>query len=522
MFSKPVKNNIHLIHHFLENSARTYPYKVAVIHGSESYTFKEVEEMSNKVANYLLNCGIKSGDRCAILLRNSIGYIISYYGALKTGAITVPINTGIDEKEINAMLFDCSPKILITENFFSQKLEGIVHNNPPFSFLLLADDGEHISIGDKSKTFNLYQLLKDYSSQSPPKRIIASAPASIIYTSGSTGSPKGAVLTHFNIVSNTRSIVSYLKLNKNDRIMVVLPFYYVYGKSLLNTHFFVGGSVVIDNRFIFPNLVLKGMVEENVTGFSGVPSTFSILINKSNIRKLNFPHLRYLTQAGGHMPRRIKEELLRIFPDKDIFIMYGATEASARLSYLEPYKLREKIDSIGKAIPEVELKLVKENGKEAEIGEEGEIIARGSNIMLGYWNNPEETKKVLREGWYYTGDLAIQDEEGYLYITGRKKDIVKVGIHKISAKEVEDVLYEHEEIYEAAVIGIQDEVLGEALRAYVVSKNNASIMEEDIINFCESKLPEYKVPKQIFFVDSIPKNESGKVLKQKLLNYSER
>lgn len=514
--SSPDKDNICLIQHFLENSARLYPDKKAVFHGDEAYTYVQIEEKSNKVANFLLDIGIQKGDRCVILLRNSIDYISSYYGALKAGAITVPMNTGLNVDEMMPIFTDCSPKVLISESFFKEKIYNIINNNRiPVYFLgvdglvLPASDNKHV-------VFSLDEVMKKYSSAGTGEINTCSDPASIIYTSGSTGKPKGVVLSHLNIVSNTKAIVEYLRLDKDDKIMLVLPFYYVYGKSLLNTHFYAGAAVVIDNRFIFPNLVLKTIVEKEVTGFSGVPSTYSILLNKSNIRKVQFPGLRYLTQAGGHMAKPIKEELLSIFPDKEIFIMYGATEASARLSYLQPEKLSEKMDSIGKAIPGVELKLVKEDGSMAVCGEKGEIIARGTNIMLGYWNDPEETDKVLKDGWYYTGDIAVQDEEGFINIVGRKRDLIKVGIHKVSTKEIEDVLYRHETVHEVAVVGCQDEVLGEALKAYIVLNDNYKIGPEDLKVFCETCLPDYKIPKQIVFLDELPKNESGKIMKHKL------
>jgi len=512
-----MKNHISLIHHFLENSADIYSNKPAIIYESESYTYARIEEMSNQVANLLSECGIKKGDRCAILLRNSIKYVISYYGVLKTGAIVVPINTGIDEREISTIFNDCLPRVLITDGFFTERIKGLLNNKLTVDFLITFDDMQALA-NKKTCIINLDTTLGSLSCTKTERNLSVFDIATIVYTSGSTGKPKGVVLMHSNIVSNTISIVSYLKLNKDDRIMVILPFYYVYGKSLLNTHFLVGGSVVIDNRFIFPNVVLKSMVENEATGFAGVPSTYSILLNRSNIRKISFPHLRYLTQAGGHMPRSIKEELMRIFYDKEIFIMYGATEASARLSYLEPHKLNEKIDSIGKAIPGVEMALIKEDGNFSRVGEEGEIVARGPNIMIGYWDNPTESEKALKDGWYHTGDLAIQDEDGYFYIVGRKKDIIKTGIHKVSAKEVEDVIYSHEKIDEVAVVGIQDEVLGESIKAYIVAKNGQDCSAEEIISYCANKLPDFKIPKQIVFVKDLPKNEAGKVLKHKLNN----
>ncbi len=498
-----------LIHNFLENSADRYPDKKAVVHGDSKYSFIEIEEKANTIANWLKSAGLKKGDRVAILLRNSIDYICSYYGLLKAGAIAVPLNTGLEARGLGAMIESCSPEVLISEKFFKKIIEELLTT---FSCRLIAwsDLDKH------NEDIFLPDVYSSYSKNRPDIKIIDQDVSSIIYTSGSTGKPKGATLTHLNIVSNTRSIIDYLKITSTDCCMVVLPFYYVYGKTLLNTHFAVSGSVVIDNRFIFPNTVLKTMQKEKTTGFSGVPSTFSILLNRSSLAKMEFPDLRYLTQAGGHMPEEHKRQLMRIFPDKKIFIMYGATEASARLAYLEPDQLEKRINSIGKAISNVEMKIVKEDGRDAEPGEEGEILARGTNITKGYWNDPEETLKILKNGWYYTGDLGKQDAEGYFYITGRKRDMIKVGKFKVSANEIEEILFKHRSIEEAAVIGISDDVLGEAIKAYIVLKKNSSVSKEDITKFCFQRLPKYKIPHQIEFIDALPKNEAGKVLKQKL------
>jgi len=258
------------------------------------------------------------------------------------------------------------------------------------------------------------------------------------------------------------------------------------------------------------------MIEEKVTGFSGVPSTFSILMNHSSIGKMEFPDLRYITQAGGHMPAEIKKRLLYKFPDKEIYIMYGATEASARLAYLEPDMLSQKLNSFGKAISNVEIKIITKQGNDAGVNEEGEIVARGSNIMKNYWNAPEDTKKVLKNGWYYTGDLGIMDEEGYFFVTGRKRDMIKVGIYKVSANEIEETLYKYPGVTEAAVIGIPDDNLGEAVKAYIVTSEDVNITSDDITNYCSENLSSHKIPKQIEFINVLPKNESGKILKHEL------
>jgi acyl-CoA synthetase (AMP-forming)/AMP-acid ligase II len=337
--------------------------------------------------------------------------------------------------------------------------------------------------------------------------------ASIIWTSGSTGRPKGAMLTHRNIVSNTLSICQYLHLTQHDIQMVVLPFYYVMGKSLLNTHFAAGGSVVINNKFAFPAAVLNEMVSEKVTGFSGVPSTYAFLLHRSPIAAYRdkLTSLRYCSQAGGHMSRVIKEGLRQVLPvHTDIYIMYGATEAAARLSYLEPERFKDKMDSIGKAIPGVTLTVMDEEGREVQIGQVGELVASGENIMRGYWKDPEMTARVLDTKGYHTGDLCYQDKEGFFYVLGRKDNLLKVGGHRINPREVEDVLMGTGLVMEAIVLGIPDELLGHRLIALVTPKSQEST-PDIILNVCTSRLPRYQVPSIIECIHSLPKSAGGKI-----------
>ena len=259
------------------------------------------------------------------------------------------------------------------------------------------------------------------------------------------------------------------------------------------------------------------MREQEATGFAGVPSTFTILLSRSSLKSTKFPGLRYVTQAGGAMPPAVQKEVAEAFAPARLFIMYGATEASARLSYLDPRDLPRKWGSIGKAIPNVDLFVADETGAPLGPGREGEIVARGSNIMSGYWNHPEETEKVLRNGLYYTGDIGTTDDEGFLYVVGRSKDMIKIGGNRVSAKEIEEALYEHPAILEAAVIGVPDNVLGEAPKAFIVLKKGTS---QDLIEglpaFLQQHLAVYKIPKLYELRDALPKNDSGKILKLKL------
>lgn len=508
-----------LVHQYLEKSANLYPEKPAIFSANKWYTYSFINKQANRLSHFLLKSGVKKGDRIGFLLENSAEYIITYYAILKTGAITVAINTENVESDIKYVLKDCGIKELITDKKRLIKTIALFEQKRVIKHLLIWGSRKSVKLKKTGHVLSfLPKAFTSFPETNPAVNIADSNNASIVYTSGTTSSPLGVTLSHSNIAANTASIIEYLHLTKNDRIMVVLPFYYIYGKSLLNTHFCVGGSVVIDNRFLYPNVVLKTMLEQKATGFAGVPSTFGILLNRSNVRNLNLKHLRYITQAGGAMAPAIQKEVAKVFSPALLYIMYGATEASARLSYLEPKDLPRKWGSIGKAIPGVELFTADKDGNRLQPGKEGELVAQGENIMSGYWNRPQETKKVLRNNLYFTGDIGIMDEEGFLYVVGRIKNMIKAGGNRVSSKEIEYALYEHDSIAEAAVIGVKDDVMGEEIKAFVVLKKGIKGAEQTKIlkDFLKKRLAPYKVPKYIEYLNSLPKNKSGKIQKRKL------
>ena len=508
------------VHSFLEDSAARFPDKKALFVSGKWHTYKELNSRTNKIAHSFLRRGLKKGDRVALFIENSPEYVVSYYAVLKAGGTTVALNTESTADDVAYIVRDCGVRFLVTgHRLMARTLSSFPANKPApleavFVWHGLKEEGAE---GPGFSVIPLPEALEAGPADNPGVSLIDLDIASIVYTSGSTGKPRGAVLSHLNIVANTRSIADYLELTADDRIMVVLPFHYIYGKSLLNTHFFVGGSVVVDNRFLYPQVILQTMREQEVTGFAGVPSTFTILLNRSSLKSSKFPRLRYLTQAGGAMVPSVQKQVAEAFAPARLFIMYGATEASARLSYLDPADLPRKWGSIGKAIPNVELFVADKRGNRLPAGEEGEIVARGSNLMSGYWNHPEETKKVLRNGLYYSGDIGRMDDEGFLYVVGRSKDMIKIGGNRVSPKEIEEALHEHPAIVEAAVIGVADEVLGEAPKAFIVVKKGAgkNILEE-LPHFLQKHLAVYKIPKLYEIRDSLPKNDSGKILKLKL------
>ncbi len=499
------------VHGFLESSANKYPDKTALIHDGQKYTFAEIEMLVNNLAMTLSECGVIPGDRVAIIFHNCIEYVVSYYAAMKCGGVSVPLSSDIKSSGLKTILSELDAAALITSSKFDEviadvelpdfRLKALIIKNP----LKISDsDAANVVSWDDAVKGNAVKFNLD---------IPASSLASIIYTSGSTGVPKGVMLTHSNIAANTDSICSFLKLSENDRQMVVLPFFYVMGKSLLNTHFAAGASVVINNKFAYTASVLKQMEELAVTGFSGVPSTYAYLLHRSPLASYRerLTSLRYCSQAGGHMPKQIKEDLRKILPDHtEIFIMYGATEASARLTYLPPEKFAEKIESIGIPIPGVTMKVIDNDGNQLLAGVTGELVGSGMNIMQGYWKDPELTGKVLDSNGYHTGDLGYADEDGFLYLVGRKDSMLKCGGHKINPQEVEDALIETGLLVEAAIIGVPDDLMGNRLVAFAVTISNDTTGNE-ILTECSRILPKYKIPSEIKLVKSLPKKSSGKI-----------
>lgn len=484
----------------LEHWASLHPDRNAVFQGDRRTTYATLNRAVLAVNSSLRRTGLQPGERVAILCDNSAECIAAYFGVQREGGVVVALNTQYTAFEIERILRHARVSLLITDKKYvsaaRKAANGILHEDK----VLVVDEIEEMG-----------GRLPDMGDPASTVRPSMDDLAAIIYTSGTTGRPKGVMLTHRNFCANASSIVSYLGLSVTDKVMTILPFYYSYGMSLLTTHLMVGGTLVLENSFMYPNKVLNTMESEEVTGFAGVPTTFAILLNKSNIRNRRFPALRYLTQAGGPMSPQHAKTLKEILPDTRVFIMYGQTEATARLTYLEPEDLHRKLGSIGKAIPGVTIQVIKDDGTLAGADEEGEIVAHGDNIMAGYWDNPAETAKVLRGGKLHTGDRAKTDEEGYLYIVGRSSDMIKSGAHRISPKEIEEVIQEMNAVHEVALIGVPDEILGEAIRALVVLKDGHSCDQHAVQKHCRAKLAQFKIPREVFFVESLPKTSTGKV-----------
>jgi len=508
-------SSAYLIHHFVEAAADVSPEREFIVQLGGRFGYGEIDAGANRIANLLLRLGLEKGQRVGLLSRNCKEYVESYYGILKAGGVAVPLNTAANAAQLREFVSDCEARFLIAGPRMERLLNSALGILVDVNVLLVPDLGRIKEVPAHIEAVSLDEAARE-SDERPGVDVVDQDVASIIYTSGSTGRPRGATLTHLNVVTNTKSIVRYLDLRREDRVLAILPFYYVYGKSLLNTHALARGTVVIENRFQYPNTALDTLEQEACTGFSGVPASFAILLNRSNLAERELAHLRYVTQAGGAMSPALTRRLMEALPGKRIFVMYGATEASARLSYLPPEELASAVGSIGRAIPNVELRVLRADGSEAELRETGELVARGSNIMRGYWRDADETARVLDQHGYHTGDLAYRDDRGLLYVVGRKKDMIKSGGHRIAAKEIEDVILEHGDVHETAVIGVPDEILGERIKAFVVLRESGSVDASTLTKFLGPRVPGYKLPHIIEFRDELPKNESGKIMKQAL------
>ena len=466
--------------------------------GKDNLSFKELYSSSSHLASWLRK-EFGTNKNVLLLSVNNRFFLTAYFAIIKSGNVCIPLDPNIEK----------------------ENLEYITGLTNPIMIFLTRDIERKISAGSVKFIFPDTIGKEEFSGplSGIEETLDSEACAEIIFTSGSTGVPKGVMISHKNLIANTDSIITYLKLNQDDRMLVVLPFYYCYGLSLLHTHLRVGGSIVLNNSFIFLGSIINNLLEYKCTGFAGVPSHFQILLRKSdNFKTTKFPDLKYVTQAGGKLAPIFIDEFRNSHPEITFIVMYGQTEATARLSYLPPELYEAKKGSMGKGIPGVELLVINEKGVKIKPGEIGEVIARGDNIMLGYFGDEEGTRNTIRDGWLYTGDLGTVDKEGYIFLTARKKEIIKVGGKRISPKEIEAVILELPEVVDCTIEGVEDQLLGEALKATIVirSDNGKDTMLDKIKHHCSNHLALYKVPQIIELKEQLVISPTGKKIKGKL------
>jgi amino acid adenylation domain-containing protein len=514
-----------LVNHFLENSADRLPDKVALICEDKRLTYREINSFANQLSTALIDMGIKRQDRIVIFLDNSPESVISLFGILKTGAIFIILNPTMKSKKLNYILKDSGAKALITQKSKARIVTEAINKAPALEHIFWVGKLEHSQKNFPSTISS--HIWEDIFTR--PNAVVTMPQtfnidldlASIIYTSGSTGEPKGVMSAHYNMVAAAKSISHYLKNEEDDIIMDVLSLSFDYGLYQILMAFFFGGTVVLERSFAYPYKIIEKLIQEKVTGFPIVPTMLAILLEMTNLSKFDFSYLRYISNTAAPLPVTHIKKLQRLLPHVKIYSMYGLTECK-RVSYLPPDQLDQRPESVGIPIPNEEVFIFDEDGQEVEPKEVGELVVRGSNVMQGYWNDPEETARVFRPGRYggetllYTGDLFKKDEEGYLYFIARKDDLIKTKAERVSPKEIENVLYEMNGVIEAAVIGVPDEIFGQAIKAFIITNEKSELNDRDVMKYCMKNLEPFMIPKYVEFRSALPKTTSGKIDKKQL------
>jgi acyl-CoA ligase (AMP-forming) (exosortase A-associated) len=509
-----------LIHHMLRSSALRFPEKEALVDRENRLTFEEAVRKIAGLAEGLRRAGLQRGDRVGIYLETSVLQGLSIFGVSQAGGVFVPINSVLFPEQVAHIAGDCKMTGLITSRDKVTSLASVLKNIHSLKFVIVTDADNSIKIAQPVHALNEFFVLpmplawRDWS--------IGKDLAALLYTSGSTGKPKGVMLSHEQVIAGSSIVSDYLGITSEDRIIGVLPLSFDAGLNQLMTAVQQGGTYV-PMTFVFAREIIKMLQREKITGMAGVPTLWSLMAQpNSGLAKYDLPHLHYITNTGGRMPQTILNALRSALPATRIFLMYGLTEAF-RSTYLPPEELDRRPTSMGKAIPNTEILIVNEHSQSCKPGEVGELVHRGPTVSMGYWGQPELTAKVLRphpflptelgteERICYSGDLVKMDEDGFLYFVGRRDTMIKSSGFRISPTEVEEVLFQSGQVRQAAVIGIPDEVLGQSIKAFVVSKNGDGIDTNVLLGFCAEKMPRHMVPKAVEILEELPIMSNGKV-----------
>lgn len=505
----------------LSQTVKEYGNKPAIIFEGTETSYLQLEGAINKFASSLNELGISKGDHVAVVLGNSPYFIISLYGAIRAGATVIPINPIYTPDEIAYIINNGDVKAVITLDLLLPLFEKMEAVLPTVGHIITCETPPNENKADLDITkLNIFTKLKSFTKMLSVGKAQFEGPvlndddvAVILYTSGTTGKPKGAMLTHQNLYSNAIDTANYLEITNSDIVVTTLPMFHVFCLTVsLNAPLMNGATLLVVPRFS-PEIIFNLVKKNEATVFAGVPTMYNFLLQFDQANKADLKSLRICISGGASMP----VALLNGFEQKfDVMVSegYGLSEASP-VTCFNPLDRPRKAGSIGTSIVNVENKVVNELGEELPPNQVGELIVKGPNVMKGYYKMPEETAATIRDGWLYTGDLAKKDEDGYFYIVDRKKDMIIVGGYNVYPREVEEVLYNHEDVIEVAVLGIPDPNFGEAVKCFVVVKNK-QITEEILLDYCKEHIAKYKVPNSIEFLEELPKNTTGKILRRAL------
>jgi len=505
-----------LLHEGLFLSASKSPDKVAVIAEGHSYKYSELADSVLKLSNAMILRGFSRGDRCVIYMDNTWPCIVSIYATLLSGGVFVVVNPQTKKDKLEFILNDCSASILITDARLSSIFSAVIDEVKSLKCVISSGDMSKI---DNSTTYAFDDVINESSGTYLEVTSIVNDLSALIYTSGSTGNPKGVMHTHSSMFFALNSLIEYLRLSSEDRLLVVLPLAFDYGLYQLLMSVQMGATLVLEKSFTYPAPIFKRIEETSVTVFPGVPTIFSMLLSMHKRKEISFPSVTRVTNTAAALPPDYINSLKEIFPSALIYKMYGLTECK-RVCYLEPEKIENKPASVGRAIPGTEIFILDGQGNKVLPGETGMLYVRGPHVMLGYWNQDELSNEVLidtalpGEKILCTKDWFKMDEDGDLYFQGRSDDIIKTRGEKVSPTEVENVIYGIKGVLEVAVIGVDDDMFGEAIKCFVVKENDSDLSLEHIKKVCVEKLENFMVPKYFDFVDDLPKTNSGKISKK--------
>ena len=497
----------------LEESAKEKPEKPALILGDDVLTYTELRDAAKKFADALVGLGVESGDKVALMVPNVPQFAIAYYGILNVGASVVPLNVLLKGSEVSYHLGDSDAVVFVAwEGFLEEARKGYEEAERCEKLIVVEEpDGEGVPEG----TYGFDELLANNPAGYEMARTMPEDTAVVIYTSGTTGRPKGAELSHFNMFYNAIcNADKLLGLREDDVEIAVLPLFHIFGQTcVMNASIYAGNTVVLVPRFE-PDTVLKVIQKAGVTIFTGVPTMYQYLLRHPDLDKYDTTSLRLGVSGGAAIPLEVLKAVEERF-GMVVLEGYGLSETSPTTCFNRSTGQR-KAGSIGLPIWGIEARVVDEDDEEVARGERGELVVKGHNVMKGYYKNPEATEEAMRGGWFHTGDMATMDEDGFIFIVDRMKDMIVRGGYNVYPREIEEVLYEHEAVVEAAVIGVPHEELGEEVRAVVALKQGESATEEEIVAFAKERVTAYKYPRSVIFMDDLPKTATGKILKREL------
>jgi long-chain acyl-CoA synthetase len=498
-----------------KKNARLYPNRIASIEDDVEFTFFEFNQRVNRLANAILNLGLGKGDRVAVLYYNGYQYIELYFACAKAGTPIVPLNFRSDSKELTYILNNSEAKLLFFGSLYQNTVEEVKPQTPGVAKL--------VSIDQKLAGYLFYDDIISDSSPDGPSVIVEEDDMVVLgYTGGTTGLPKGVMTTHRNLISSCFNSAVGIRIAPGMVYLNTPPLFHA-GDAMAMFAFAFMGATNVTLRTFSPEAVLKTIEKYQVTHGLLVPAMLLAILQYSQVSDFNLKSMECVIYGTAPMPIEPLKKAIKLF-QCNFLQVYGATETFVPMSMLlpedhvlegTPEQIR-RMSSAGREVIGMEAKIVDDDDRELPFGEVGEVIVRGDNVMKGYWKLPELTKETLRNGWYHTGDLGKMDEGCYIYIVDRKKDMIISGGENIYPKEIEDVLYQHPEVAEVAVIGIPDEYWGEAIKALVIKKANSSLTEMDLIEHCKEHLPGYKKPRSIEFVETLPRSTAGKVLKHEI------